>query len=424
MDCDHRESVGPGVARELRGMTWHQEREGFVAVQLTATVPGARWDRAQRTCGLVELMLDGRYHQDLILVHGERLWTYERLLGLLPPGEHRIAVRPRPDAPDLPPAEITDLRAVPLEPRDASHERALREAPVLYLRNEGDPWESLYSDTPLFVFYRTTPAGLEWQCVFSHEDEGTDTRALLALWGRTTDIEWVLRAENDAVWFHGPGHRTLRHSGYRVMGRHCLQVVGRHGMVSSASPTGRMRCLFVPRWEWDDHLPRETCMDVEPWSYRISAEEVLRHDLVRPGSDARDPAPGDLRDYAFLQIVRQPAMDGPVVGMEVRIDTMDGAVFSSTHGSSALACTRPIPFSTTVKLPVGAVPRRIEAVAISRPGRPPIRLQLHQAFRLDRDYQPQPAFARGAAVVLQPEDTAVPLWEVRHKLRPEPLAQR
>lgn len=408
----------------MQGITWHQVREGFVAVRLTAAVPGARWDWAHRTCGLVELAMDGRYHQDVILVHGERSWTYERLLGLVQPGEHHISVRQRSDAPDLPAAEISDLRAVPLEPRDATHEQALREAPVLYLRNEGDPWESLYSDTPLFVFYRTTAAGLEWQCVFSHEDEGTDTRGLLALWGRTTDIEWVLRLEKDGAWFHGPGHRTERHSGYRVLGRYCLQVVGRHGMVASTPPTGRMRCLFVPRWEWDDHLPRETCMDVEPWSYRISAEEVLRQCRVTPGRDARDPEPGDLRDYAFLQIIRQQAKDGPVVGVEVRVETTHGEVFSSTHGSSAFACTRPMPFSTTVKLPTGTSPSRIEAVAISKPGRPPIRLQLHQAFRLDRDYQPQPPFARGAEVLLRPQDAAVPLWEASHKLRSGTLVQR
>jgi hypothetical protein len=392
---------------------WIQGRPGFVAARLRARVPGARWDRPGAESGLVQILLDGAYHQDVILVHGEVEADCERLLGEIPAGVHTIAVRPHPAAPLRPPAEILELEAVQITPRDEPDALALREAPVIYTRAEADPWESLRTDTPLLVFQRLRDGGVEFQCMFSNEDGGTDTRGLLAQWGRTTDIEWVLHVPADPAapaTIQGRGHRTEVHSGHRALGRRTLQVVGLHGMVSSEPPWGAMRCLFVPRFRWDDRLPREACMDDAPWTYRLTALEMLREGKLHPGTDASDPTPGDLRDYAFVQLLREDR-GAPRTACEVRVHTADGRVFSSTHGDARQAVARPHAFSTAVKLPRGAAVRRIEAVPLPPLPAGEVRLALHQAFRLDDDWMPLPPFARGAEVALRAGQTRAALFE-------------
>jgi len=382
----------------------------MVAARFVAVVPGARWDRPGRECGILQLWVDDAYHQDVILVHGEVEAEYERLVGEVGPGEHTLRLRPHPTAPARPEAQASALRAEPLLPRDALEAEALREAPVIYTRAEADPWESLWTDTPLLLFYRPRASGIEFQCLYSNEDGGTDTRGLLAQWGRTTDIEWVLHVEAGRATIQGRGHRTEVHSDHRVLGRRSLQVVGIHGMVGSEPPHGAMRCLLVPRFRWDDRLPREACMDEAPWAYRLTALEMLRQGTLHPDSDPADPTPGDLRDYAFVQVLREDA-GAPRTGIEIRARVADGRVFSSTHGSSAQACVRTQPFSTTVKLPRDAVVRALEAHAVPGLDAGEVRLRLHKAFRLDGDYLPLAPFATGAPVALGPGRTAVVLWE-------------
>lgn len=391
---------------------WSQPRSGMVAARLRAVVPGARWDRRGAECGLLQLWLDGGYHQDVILVHGEEAAEYERLIGEVAAGEHTLELRPHPLAPVRPPARVLDLQAEALVPCDALEALALREAPFVYTRAEADPWESLWTDTPLMLFHRPLPDGIEFQCMWSNEDGGTDTRGLLAQWGRTTDIEWVLRLEGRGATLQGRGHRTEVHSGRRAVGRRTLQVVGLHGMVSSEEPWGAMRCLFLPTFRWDERWPREACMDAAPWSYRLTALEMCREGRLHPGTDAADPAPGDLRDYAFVQVLRQDAAGTPETGVEIRARLGDGTVYSSTHGSAALACARRSPFSTTVKLPPGAEVRALEAVAVPGLAAGEVRLRLHRAFRLDEAYLPLAPFATGPEAVLTPDRPVALLWSV------------
>jgi len=389
---------------------WRQGRAGFVGAHFRAAVPGARWDRPGAECGLLQLWFDGAYHQDIILVHGEVEAEYERLVGEVAAGEHALELRPHPKAPARPPAQVTDLGAVPLVPRDALEALALREAPVIYTRAEADPWESLWTDTPLMVFHRSRGDGLEFQCLFSNEDGGTDTRGLLAQWGRTTDIEWVLHVEGERATIQGRGHHTEVHSEHRALGRRTLQVVGLHGMVSAEVPWGAMRCLFVPRCRWDDRLPRECCMDESPWTYRVTALEMLREGKLHGGTAPADPTPGDLRDYAFVQVLRSD-VGAPPTGLEIRAHLVGGRSFSSTHGSSAQACTRAYPFSTTIKLPPGAAVAALEAVAVPDLPTGEVHLQLHKAFRLDAAYLPLPPFAAGGPVTLSAARPAAPLWQ-------------
>ncbi len=380
--------------------TWRQHRAGLVAVRLEAEVPGAGWDRAGVEAGLVQLWLDGAHHQDVILVRGAERAIYERLLGELAAGDHEVEVRPAPpDAPARPPAQVHGVRVTPLEPRDQWEALAWREAPVLYTRAEPDPWESLWTDTPLAMFWRPAAGGVEFQCVFSHEDAGTDTRGLLAQWGRTTDIEWVLRLGADGPpTIQARGHHTLVHGGRRTLGRLTLQVVGLHGMVSDEPPRGAMRCLLLPRWRWDGPGPREGCM--EPWMYRLMAQEVGRHGLLSPGSPAEDPRPGGLDQYLYVH-VRRTDDALPPAAVEIRARLADGRVCGSAHGDARHAVARSWSFATAIKIPRGVTVAALEATALS-PLPDGVHLQLERAFRLDAHMEPTPVFGAGESVVLAP----------------------
>ena len=55
--------------------------------------------------------------------------------------------------------------------------------------------------------------------IWSNEDEGTDTAALMARWGRTTDIEWIYRVTSTAAGnriadsYQAADHATLPFDG-------------------------------------------------------------------------------------------------------------------------------------------------------------------------------------------------------------------
>ena len=388
---------------------WVQGREGLVAARLDAEVPDARWDRPGRECGLVQLWLDGVYHQDVILVRGEERGTYERLLGRVPPGPHVLAARPAPTAaPSRPTARLHALGAVPLEARDALEALAWEQAPVLYTRGRADPWEGLWTDTPLALFYRPVGDGVEYQCIFSHEDGGTSTRGLLARWGRTTDIEWILRVPREGTpTYQGPWHRTRRHRGRRALGRLAVDAVGRHGMVSDRRQGGAMRCLFLPRVRWDPEVPRESCL--EGWMYRVAALELDRQGRLFPGVPPKDPRPADMRDYLFVQVRRRD--DGVAgVALAVEVRTAEGRYLSS-GGDPRMAVARPGAWAAAVKLPPGAAVREIAVVPVRAFPAGRIGLALHRAFRLGPDLQPAPGgWGPGPEVALGPGQRGVTLW--------------
>ena len=68
-------------------------------------------------------------------------------------------------------------------------------APVLFARLNT---VGQFSDIPLLLYCEHLRVDgedtLQYTVIFSNEDGGTSTRALMARWGRTTDIEYVYRA--------------------------------------------------------------------------------------------------------------------------------------------------------------------------------------------------------------------------------------
>jgi len=69
------------------------------------------------------------------------------------------------------------------------------------------------SDIPLIVYCeRLSENGvgfLQYTVIFSNEDGGTSTRALMARWGRTTDVEYVYRAFPGRATIQAKDHKEV-----------------------------------------------------------------------------------------------------------------------------------------------------------------------------------------------------------------------
>ena len=163
---------------------------------------------------MLSLSVDGHYVTDVVITSDEPT-TRELALGQLLAGKHTLRVH---YAADRSPSRAgaaslrrLDFRTVPRTDPDYV---AARYAPVLYGRNLpalGGPFQSATTDAPLIAWHEITPAAtpghsvIEYSVVWSNEDGGTDTPALMARWGRSTDIEWVYRLEVDERGERVPG---------------------------------------------------------------------------------------------------------------------------------------------------------------------------------------------------------------------------
>jgi len=141
---------------------------------------------------------------------------YTALLHALPAGRHEITAQPSPywtwpagaAAPSLTATAAPDSVVV-------SH------APALWVRADTI---GTSSDLPLVLYaedMRVSGTGvLRYSFIFSNEDGGTATPALLARWGRTTDIEMAYEEEWKggrmvAARYQAPDHHVLEYAGTR-----------------------------------------------------------------------------------------------------------------------------------------------------------------------------------------------------------------
>jgi hypothetical protein len=397
--------------------------------QFTLDAPGQAWVEAilaaPRTswadgrAAVAALDVDGEFRQEIILAAGEAPVAYARFLGLLRSGPHRLrlSLDPTLSAQGAGTIAVHQVRTGSVS--DASPEAlAWRHAPVLHYRALHSRLDSLTTDTPLLLFYRRIAApdgrGIEYHVVFSHEDEGTDLAGLLARWGHTTDIEWVYRIVRDAAGrvvreeLQGPGHRTIPFRGEHVAGTHpVVQVATANGMV-----TDRVGCPFcvalAPALAQPADEPREGVQHRFPWTYRVSALEVLRQTTLATDPRPDSPEATDLRRYLFLQWKRTSGADVPLEAAA----QVDGAWYTSAWGRPDFAFRGDDAESTAVRLPAGTVEEEVNAIAVGALEDPPVpaEIRLVRAFMLGDRYLPRPSFASSGLHRLR-EARPCTVWE-------------
>jgi hypothetical protein len=392
--------------QKLSHKTFRLKAQSEVLLELTASAPGTSWAESESEAAVATLFVDDRYNQDIILFAGSQSFTYKVMLGQTAPGEHalRIDFNRKQSARKATSIRIRDMKLSFIEPGNAEYQ-ALSLAPVLYARPNTI---GRFSDIPLVMWYETEHDGaltkIRYSVIFTNEDGGTETSALMARWGRTTDIEWVYEVKVDgrgkvvAATFQGIKHQTHEFQGVEQNGHPALIVASDNNNVSDHGESG-MRFALRPIPFDLSHNSREEIMDRHPWIYRLMTAELIREGKIsetsKGGNQIADP-----RRYLYFEA--ESEQHGSTISFAVKLRG-DQTWYKSDLGISRYRIDRSGYFRTTVRLPAGTRLKQIERVearcdAADNPQRsresvtpttPDCKLEaVNKVFMLDKSYRP------------------------------------
>lgn len=385
---------------------------GAFLVDLEAASPSTSWGEVGQEAAILETRVDDVYSQDVVLHGGAPSLTYRLALGVIPPGQHTLTLSLRADAPNPVGAtvKVDDLRLQEVSPADPSY-LAITHAPILYGRALTDERENYHTDVPLLMYHEVIPEGdqttIQYGVIWSNEDGGTASPALMARWGRTTDIEWVYRVNLDSSseivseFYQGQFHLTMPFRGEKE-GRHPLLQTATFNNLMSEQISSDYRFFLSPETSLPSGRAREIMMDVNPWTYRIMAEELLREGKIEEPADPFSPRVSDPRNYLYLELDKTtlaPKSVSSLVGVAFRLTLRGGGtgVYTSHHDVPDQSVLRDGSASTTVELPPGTRPddiESIEAIVVSlTSGDFLVELNsVTKAFFLGPDFVPQDSF--------------------------------
>jgi hypothetical protein len=420
-------------AAEARQFTAPQA--GEAKLTFTASAPGTGWDRPGSEAAVLNVKVDGRWVADVVTFAGEERFTYETALGRVDRGRHEVTVSL--DRAKSPPG-VQRVKVNRLAPSLTSS-LAARHAPILYGRDLPEipgPFENARTDVPLLAYHVASAdaAGnttIEYTVIWSNEDGGTNTPALMARWGRTTDIEWIYRVTLDpdgdvvSAVYQGPDHATLPFTGAHEDDHPLLQTATANNnltQVTDPAVTSGYRFFLDASRTLPPGRAREAVMDAEPWTYQVMAREVVREGRIEPVASPDTPEVSDQRNYLFAEVDKAtsygaPPAAGSWVGTALAVKVGD-RWYTSHHGVPDWSIQRDDPAATTVELPPGTESSDIDAVkAVAVPvGTPPANWRIsvssiNRGFFLGEDYVPLGSFLEWRGEVeLTPAQPEAMLW--------------
>jgi hypothetical protein len=419
---------------------------GEAQLAFTASAPGTDWGSPGHESAVLDIAVDGRTVANVVTFAGAQPFTYRSALGRVAAGRHTVTVRfdPEKSPPAVEQAKVRDL-APSVAPAD---DLVARYAPILYGRNLPEiagAYENNHTDVPLLGYHTSSAdaAGnrtIEYTVVWSNEDGGTNTPALMARWGRTTDIEWIYRVTVDAQGrrlsdaYQAANHATLPFDGVREADHPLLQTATANNNTSAVTdPAQSSGYRFA--LDTSGVLPagraREVEMDLHPWSYQIMAKEMTREGKVEQPGTADTPAMSDQRNYLFAEVKKSttypaaPPAPGTWAGTALQVQVRsDARWYASNHDVPDWSIQRDDPAATTVELPPGTTAADVRAVrAVAVPvgtnGAPPpsdYRIDvtaINRGFMLTPDDLPGDSFLGWQGVqTLTPSRPAAILWSV------------
>ncbi len=384
-----------GICTPLSEHSLEVAKEGEGVLEVRARVVAPSWKDATELPRL-RLFLDDEYRQDLLLVPAGGLLTYQTVLGRVDKGARSLRLEQYG-------CSVVEVEAVSLKTYSGADEafRVLAHSPFVYLRSDS---VTNCTDIPLLMCHELLPSGggtrIRYTVLFSNEDGGTPAPALMARWGRTTDIEWIYAVDVDAQGdvlserYQGPGHSAPRFRGQRI-GSHPLFAISTTNNMVSPATEGDVRVGLCPLATLPADEPREAMMEVNPWTFRIMAEELYREGKIEAVASASTIAVSDPRNYLYCDVDCSELGRGEAA---VEVVLRDGRSFRSDHGMSMGLTSRHGVRRTTVELPPGTsgpdVSRvyavdvsdsdgaRTQSTAISDS------VKVQQCFFLGPDYEP------------------------------------
>ncbi len=229
------------------------------------------------------------YTSHLVTYMGKQKHCYQLNLGFLTKGNYELVFTNKA----IPVCKESDifLHEVALVSPVLTEEQMLvyEHLPLIYGRNYFTDYDGCYTDTPLAMLYSYEEDKevimIEYHCIFSHEDEGTPGKLLLAKWGRLTDIEWCYRIWIDPLsknvlkrTYQGPDHdeRFFEGDFLQTSNRPILQVRTTNGNFDHIIDSSYCFSL-VPTilWEQGKH-PREWFMRDYSYINYVMVQEAER----------------------------------------------------------------------------------------------------------------------------------------------------
>jgi len=404
------------VARSLAAETFRfkVKRRAEVVAELDMSSPASNWAQPRREAALADLTIDRNATQSIMLYAGEDHYTYPAFLGALDAGSHELQVE-RDTRYSAPAAGLAIHSA---RFREVASEdpywSALAHAPVLYARANTI---GRFTDIPLLSYCeRLNENGrpiLQYTMIFSNEDGGTSTRALMARWGRTTDIEYIYRAWLDAAGnvenstIQAEGHKEVTFRGRRD-GTHPVLIPSTDNNMVAGDGTSPIRYQIPPMIVDLSAHSREQVIDEHPIAYRVMAQELEREQKLRPFGAVDGEKVSDPRNYLYVE-AKVRNRDSAIATL-VHLAASDRWL-SSHLGRNDYAISRNGRVRTTIELPPGTEPRQINELGFEclvpvdedqkrRPlaGTCTVE-QVSKVFLLDRDYRPQPSLWNSTAPV-------------------------
>ncbi|MEO6725777.1 MAG: hypothetical protein ABIU20_00265 [Blastocatellia bacterium] len=355
-------------AQTLLEKKFKADAESEALLDLTASAPGTSWVTAGAEAAVATIFVDGRQHQDVFLFAGAKPFTYKLLLGRVAAGEHslRVEFNRQQSAAKASTINIADAK-VTLVDRKNSEFQALAHTPILFARPNTI---GKFSDVPLMMYYETLKdAGLttyRYTVIISNEDGGTQTAALMARWGRTTDIEWVIDMQLDAQGkvvssnYQGVSHETKVFKGKRE-GNHPLMAIASDNNNFADDQESPMRFTLRPVGVDLSQHSREWVMDKHPWTYTAMAEEMIREGKISP-ERSLGVRIGDLRNYLYVDVASNQ-QNGGLFSVAAKLKG-DGKWYASDLGINYYKIERSGYFRTTIRLPQGTKLSDVERLAV------------------------------------------------------------
>jgi hypothetical protein len=377
--------------------------EAELGLRVKASVKGASWQIKGAEAAVITVFVDGKYNQDVILFDGEESFEYQMLLGKYNFDEHRITIvhNKARSAPNVGTVKIHAAVSTVIDNSKASDSSIFRyfatiNAPIIFARPDTI---DKFSDIPLLTYYEIfdepeNVKKIRYTTIFTNEDGGTQSAALMARWGRMTDIEWVYEIRVNAVGeilseiIQGANHETKNFTGQRF-GSHPLifDTTVNNNFADSGCSVLRVSPQLV-----EANLSngsRETVMDKFPWTYQIMAREAIREGRVNPEKLGANTI-ADPRDYLYAEIYSE--LTNAAIALETEMP--DGKMISSDAGNKLLRVNRPGFVRIALRLPKEfskSTPTkfaiRCDAVSTDNAGFCE-NINLLKVVRLDRNYLP------------------------------------
>ena len=382
------------------------ESPSEVVVTVRAGCVGCSWGETGREAVALRVLVNGNYSQHILLFRGEAPSEYRISLGIRTPGRYRLMVERDPALSARGAGRVSiDIPKIEYVVKGRSTDfTAQSMAPILYARPNT---VGRFTDVPLLMWYEIVPTqrGLQFRysVIFSNEDGGTATDRLMATWGRTTDIEFVYGVEVDehdailAEEFQGPGHEVPPFKGKHEGTHPLLWVSTDNNMVSESGPTTVRYAPAAVRYDLTNQS-REVVMDRHPWTYTVTAQEMIREGKIADDAAPRSGKIPDLRRYVYVEACT--ALENAAVAFSVRATDNSGAArwYDSDRGVSEFRIVRSDCFRGAVALPASA--GRPDAVRFRAYLRSPkdaapgpgsvVLTRVNTVFTLDDRYQPGP----------------------------------